>query len=742
MRKTQFAILDVPKWVCSIIILTCLAVTGQARAEGPLIAPTELLLFTDISSSIASKFKQDADESPASVTVITEQQIKAMGARNLEDVFRQIPGFEMMRDVAYPAPLIAMRGMLVAEPKSDKIKYLLNGHALRSFTEGPFAGFYFLPVENIKRIEIIRGPGSALYGSSAYLGVVNIITKDGDDPSEITMQAGSYNTYMPSVDLSCKQKDLKLNLFGQYLVTDGPAVQIDSDMATVLFGKDFSAAPGIGTENQEGYVMQLRSSYSDFTLDSFFLKTIRNDMIGGATKALSGRSDTGFPMFFAELGYNKQLLDKGHFSAKAYYDYNEYDCDFELFPKETAALFSSLYPSSPYPADAGIRGLPKGKYDVKGLELNADYDVLPDIKILGGAIYEYINWWDVKSLANSNVTGVPIVIDGVTYGPFEYLPLQEIPSWNQDSTRQSLGLYAQSTIDLNDLLFQKSLGKSLELTLGVRHDGYSDTGSATLPRAGLTWALNNSLYLKSLYSTAYRAPNFCELYNKNNPAQLGNPDIHAETINSWEFVLGYDFSSHLKTSLTYFNMLAKDIIQLEGLYFKNLGLLNTQGLEGEVKLALDDKNYAFANMTWQDPKNISHDTITNGMGGSYTQKDFFPGSVPNVIANIGFNYAVWKQLNANLFLNYRGEMRRTEEKIFDLSGNLMPKDARDPLKSQVLLDASFTFENFDFAKGLQLQFTVYNLLDWKGRDPDPDGLIANDVPIPGRNYMAKLSYTF
>ncbi len=257
---------------------------------------------------------------------------------------------------------------------------------------------------------------------------------------------------------------------------------------------------------------------------------------------------------------------------------------------------------------------------------------------------------------------------------------------------------------------------------------------------GLVYAYDEKLHFKVLYSTAFRAPNFDEMYNINNPSNLGNPELKPEKISTIEGMVGYNFTKGIRGTLTCFNTNAKDLIQLKSednvQVHVNLGKIRAIGAELELKAMSDINKYAYFNFTWQDVKNTTNEEIA---GTNKRQEDFHTGSVPEFIGNIGLNYDLSKYMIANISANYIGRRERSEARMWD-GEKLVYADNRNPIESYVLLNASLTFK--DLMKGLEVQFSGYNLLDEDYRNPNPSGNIQNDIPREGINFMAKVSYSF
>ncbi|MDM8565725.1 TonB-dependent receptor [Candidatus Halobeggiatoa sp. HSG11] len=726
--------------VIIVLSFVCVPAIAEEEAYDPMaeISLGELIGEFEQMVSVATKTKMTTQEAPAIVSVITGNEIKNMGARNLIDVLETVPGFDFIKATAVPAYNGYIRGLAAG---ANKFKVLVNGHSVNFYGQSVGVMLDKFPVANIKKIEIIRGPGSALYGTNAFFGVISIITKDGgDESSRLSIEAGSYDSFKPYAELSYQKDDVKAYLIADYYQTDGYDGVIESDMATnsPVFA---SHAPNKMTSQGKHVNLQTNLSYNNLYFSGLIHKTIDYGAPVGIANALSDRNEYQMFYAFGELGYKLPINDKGNLLVKAYHDYSEFKPLYEIFSYEAAAMDMH----TGFPKGEGIIGNPRTKHAVTGTEITTDYQISSAIQLVAGLSYEYWKLFDVEHYANHNVTGSPLEVDGVTYPPFPY---QYFPSgitdisangnWLKEADKTVMALYGQSTFDLKKMLALDV--NNLSLTVGIRHDDYSDFGSTTNPRLGLVYAPNQKLWFKALYGTAFRSPSFVELYSRNNPAYVGNENVKPENVTTTEGIIGYNFTKNITTSLSYFHIQVEDIIEGMDGSWNNMGKLESNGIEAELKVGFDKFKYAYGNFGYQKVKDTTHAQITSKNGQVYTQSEFFPGSVPEVYGSIGVNNDFLdRQLIANISLNYIGKINRNEERKW-AGEKLVMVDSRNPISAYMLLNGSLTFKNL--FKDLEIQLSGFNLLNKDYRNPELSGAIKYDMPRAGRTFMGRISYSF
>ena len=192
--------------------------------------------------SIATGSKQPIARAPSVATVITEEDIKAIGAADIDEVLETVPGLHVSRSPIGYNPIYTIRG--IDTQYNPQVLMLVNGIPITGVFVGNRSQIWGgMPVENIARIEVIRGPGSALYGADAFAGVINIITKTAADinGTELGMRAGSFNSGDAWLQYGGNTHGFDTAAYLRVGHTDGQHQIIDAD---VLTGTPYSLAPG------------------------------------------------------------------------------------------------------------------------------------------------------------------------------------------------------------------------------------------------------------------------------------------------------------------------------------------------------------------------------------------------------------------------------------------------------------------------------------------------------------------
>ncbi len=645
--------------------------------------------------TIATKSILPVSRAPGIATVITAEQIKQMGFRTLVDVLKIVPGFDVsMNNIGNRN--ITVRGMEFST--SQRVKLLIDGHSVNDpWDGGAMNTFNDLVVENIKRVEAIRGPGSALYGKNAFVGVVNVVTKDTEDIDgfQWTLSGGSFDTQNYNMLLAKEYGDIKISGFFDWFDTEGFSRTIEQD---TIFMKPFSMSPGRSQNEKEKTDLNLKLSYKNLEFKGKYMKKRREGYIG-INSVLNDESMLKETYIFGELVYKLSLVERLGMISKVYYDQYNNDSFHEAFPDGYTDSFARVYPS-------GFEGLTGTKHRTIGFDNQFNYDVFDGNRLTLGFQYEWINQNDVRS---TKYTFDPSALFGPISPPRSFS--HTFPFTRDGATRQIWSIYLQNEWSITD---------DLDLTVGVRHDQFTRFGGTTNPRFGLVWRFIEDAHLKFLFATAFRAPNFSEMFLLNQPVIEGNTNLDPEKINTYEFEIGYNFTKRISGRLDFFFNRARDLIELTPQTgsslrkYQNRSGARIKGVEAEIRAAFGGNNYAYANYTYQDAEDTGN-------------RERLP-DVPVHKANFGINMGLWKYANAHLNTFITG--RRPRE-----SG-----DTRSDLPSHALVNLTLIGKNF--MDNFEIRGSVFNLFDKGYDDPSPTTGAPSDRPQPGRSFMVELRYEF
>ena len=182
-----------PRIIAATLAFLGLVIGLSAVAAGGETGDTEDLLdlsledLLNVSVTTASRSERSLDQVPGSVTVISAKEIKRYGLKTLADAMTIIPGFNsVLRN--HNAPFNHVRGYAAS---GSHLKVMIDGYPVNMYYERGIAHFEYYPLDNVKQIEVIRGPGSALYGTDAFCGVINIIT-DKDERTTLSATGGEF----------------------------------------------------------------------------------------------------------------------------------------------------------------------------------------------------------------------------------------------------------------------------------------------------------------------------------------------------------------------------------------------------------------------------------------------------------------------------------------------------------------------------------------------------------------------
>ena len=470
----------------------------------------------------ASKIEQKTTEAPASITIVSADEIKKYGYRTLADILASAPGFFVSYDRNYA--FLGTRGVSLGDFNS-RVLLLVDGHRVNNnLTDGAYIGPEFiLDIDLIDRVEIIRGPGSVLYGNNAVFGVINVITRQGKqlNGTEVSGEYGSFDTYKARVTYG------KLFTNGVQLMLSG--TYYDSGGQDRLFYKEFNTPAqnnGVAQNLDGGSLESFFGSlgYRDFALEGAFInREKQNPTAQFSTTFNDPRLRTTDQQGYATLKYAHSFPEVVDVTAKIYYD---------------GYVHKIGYPQSLV------------------IGTNVVFSAFSTEKDVG-------EWWGAELQLNKRLWERHVVTLGAEYRD-DFRQEQQISGQNPITrTRQSYGIYAQGDF---------ALLTNIHLDGAVRYDQYSDFDPAIDPRVALIYNPFEKSTFKFIYGAAFRAPNFSELSDPRFQA------IKPEEITAYELVYEQQIGQHLRSSITGFYNQMNNLIVFNSGSFTNFNA-ETEGLE-------------------------------------------------------------------------------------------------------------------------------------------------------------------
>jgi outer membrane cobalamin receptor len=522
------------------------------------IEDVSLLELLDVQVTVASKTEESTADAPSSVSVFTQKDILDMGITHLEELLNFAPGFQATRDIEQGlAYRISARGRSTA--LSESILFIVNGQRINDlYTGGISIINRLMAVENIKQVEIIRGPGSALYGSNAFLGVVNIVTED--ESNRFIARVGSQKSKMIALNFHKSVTSLlHVSAFVKAFSDEGFVFDAVED----VFGQ-----MGSTSDPARGFDAYISVKYENLTLNGRYMERHFNDFLtfGGLANHTNNENTRQASLSAA---YTLYLNPKFQIDLRAEYLEDQWQTIALLLAKDI-----EIAPGFALSED--FNGGPFLESYHLNFSADASFSFSKNHFLAAGVTYMSTGITGVKNLFDHH----PITLDFL--GEIE--EFSGVLGFNEEKTRNQVGLYIQDKLNI---------GKHLSITAGVRLDKYNDFGSAINPRAALIYSTSFGGKFKVMYGTAFRAPNFLELYDKNNPVDFGNPDLEPERIETIEIAYIQKFK-HLQATVTYFHNKIKDLIilgepvnhpdnPLGAPAFNNEGEEVTNGIEFEIK---------------------------------------------------------------------------------------------------------------------------------------------------------------
>ncbi len=631
--------------------------------------------------SIATGNKQPLTRAPAVATVITAQDIESMGATDLDQALASVPGLHVSMSNVALIPLYEFRG--IATQYNSQVLVMVNGIAITNVFAGDrgriWGGF---PLENVARIEIIRGPGSALYGADAFSGVINVITKTAADikGTETGIRTGSFNTKEAWIQHGGELGGLDAAFYLSAGNTDGHRGLIPKDKVSRS-----------GPLNTERKAIDARA---DLSRDAWrFRAAIQKREVGAGT-GLGGALDPN------ERGKSTRMyLDLN-------YDQSDWAPNWDVSGgigyfdvKETGDPYYTLVPAGVLAAfPNGMLGNPGHSERNTHASVSTVYTGFEQHRLRIGIGYHLSDLYEVTETKNYDAAFNPLpgMVDATNNPSLAYM------------------LPHKRNVSFAFIQDEWNFAQDWTLTAGVRHDKYSDFGSTTNPRLALVWDASYNVVVKAMHGTAFRPPTFSDLYAINNPVKIGNPNLQPETITTDELAFSWQPTSALQTNLNFFKYRMNSIITSVGNSYQNTGERTGRGLELETTVDASSSLRLTGNYSLQH----SIDETTGKDAGMAPHRRYF------VQADWRF-MPLW-QLDTTIN-HVAGRMREAG-------------DTRPNIPDYTIVN--LTLQRKKIAEGWDVRAMLINLFNQDAWEPTFKATgVPSDLPLSGRAVYIQLEYS-
>lgn len=547
-------------WHAVLAAVACLAGPAHAQQPDPQPAlaqvPLEELMGMKMVQA-ASRFEQLALEAPAAVSVLTSDDIRAHGWRTLAEALASLPGLYVTDDRNYT--YLGARGFL--RPGDYNSRFLLTVDGVRVndalYDQAMLGNDGLVDIDLVRRIEFIPGAGSAMYGSNALLGVINVITRDGDalPGARVALRAGSAGERRLRASYGWHdQRGADLLLAASALTRDGET----------LYYPEFDDAGGDGVargrDGEGARQFMLKARAGGFTFSANHVHRTKQLPTASYGTLFGAPSNTTDARTTAQLGYGR-----------------------ELAPGVALALQGQW-----------------GSTDYLGHYYYADAEGLARPNVDGA----HARWYGAGAhLAITRLAGHKILF-GAEAGRdarrdqfnFDTAPYLSLLDDRRSADRR--GVFVEDEL---------RLGRHVLVNASLRHDRHSTGARSNSPRVALLYRVPDGATFKLIYGRAYRVPNAYEMYYQvaGDGGQLPNPALAPERISTAEAVLERAFggASHARLSLFAYRM--RDLIAQEAdaasglLIYRNLERAAARGLEASFEHLFDNNARVRASYTWQ-----------------------------------------------------------------------------------------------------------------------------------------------
>jgi len=664
----------------------------------------------DVEVKAADKVSERIGEIPASVILITRQDIETYGYTTLDELLEHVSGMYKIDTYNNQGESYGVRGFWNTQLNKNVI-ILVNGVSQLSDMDSSYALTYLVPIEAIDRIEIIRGPLSVIYGSGAFFGVINIITNQTDAKEKyphyrISAGVGTEQTHQTFARIQHRYQQGQFTLNASTYDTDGldhPYNDMASQLLPPAIGK--STEGKLGTQRKQ---VNLSASYHDVSLEVTHSDVDKQFGYALPTVGRGHLSAAGVTRL--QLGYQTHLTD--HFSIEAKLGYSDLETESYL---DTEVL---------KPGSGGSQHIHAQAHHV---EIDTSWQLNDQLDLVSGIQYRHasqvLNTADVPMVKNASqrvelMPGESLV----NWGAFAQLNYQYSKKWKWVG-----GIRLQQTFDYEVLSERPNMPQQIR--------SIDSTSIRMIPRFAAIYTPNPSHIFKLLYGHAENNPSFLQLFLFND----SDKELEPEEIQTLEL----DYLTYLSPRYLLSINLFKN--KLQGLLTRKLEIMPGNTLRASINNAGQWKTQgaevtlqAQPTEAWQLELGATYQT-TQDLDNS----DIAVAYSPHLLGQLKLAYQVNSKTQLSLTGYYVSEM----ESYFDptkknATGNLGARIG-EAGGNYFILGANIHLQDW-WIKGTFANLRISNLFDQAIRYPTTlENTWANKGLVGhGRTLMFNIGYQF
>lgn len=696
------------------LLIASFAFTSVATAQDDALFDLSLEQLLQIKVvTAASGYEQQLSQAPGSVTVITQQEWLAAGARELNDVLNMVPGVHIGKSTT--GLLISktvIRG--VSGNFGQQVLVLIDGVPIKYWQDSGQAMSDHLSLASFERVEVVRSPGSAIYGADAVGGVINLVSNKKLDKA-ITVRTGNFDTqelewtHQHSFDQGAWRITAE-----HHRSDDDPNKIATSDLQTVFdntFGTSASQAPGRVDEHYAISQVNAQLDWDKLSLQVHYWNNTDLGLGHGVASALDSTGSGSKKNIQYNASYTVLNTSRHTLTLAAHHNNQSTHTYLHVFPPGTQLPIGAdgnidfIQPENIVTFTDGYVGTPSN--NTRTTDVNATYFLDLDThhtRIQVGHQEQAYKAKERKNFGPSILDGTQLVVDGtltdVTNTPYIYIP---------ESQRDVTYLSVEDTWQLHP---------SFRATLGMRLDSYSDVGSTFNPRLNLQWQAANKITFNTYAGTAFRAPSYTELYAQNNPAGVGNSKLKPEKARTYQSGINsaVHFNESVDVNINFYQYRIDNIIEFVNQQESGIQLSSNAGKQigwgSEIEF------------NWQ----YNNKLLLKGHYSYLDAHDKFDNSLPDVA-----NHSVYVQ--AHYKVNQHWQIFANSKWISERPR--YANDSRDALEGYNMTTIHVTWNQPRYSIALN----IANAFNTDASEPSNSSL-PDDFPLAGRQTMLAFTYHY